>query len=105
FAPIGLHWLDGLLRLRRGDDSGALATLNRELSFEASGHLYARECCAHVRYAIGAIAWRQDDVQRAIAAFYESFTRVPGHPLSLAATAALKPGHVGAQLTKRLAAL
>jgi len=106
FAPIGLHWLAGLLRFRRGDETGARASLDRELSFETSGHLYARECCAHVRYAIGAIAWRQGDVQRAQSAFAEALARMPGHPMSLAATAALMHDHPATvQLANRLAAL
>jgi hypothetical protein len=59
------------------------------LSFETSGHLYARECCAHVRYAIGAIAWRNGDMQQALNLFAEALNRVPGQPPSLAAIAAL----------------
>ena len=106
FAPVGLHWLEGLLRLRRGDETGARASLDRELSFETSGHLYARECCAHVRFAIGAIAWRHGDVQGAMTAFAEALTRVPGHAPSLAASAALtNASPVLAQFEERMTAL
>jgi DNA-binding winged helix-turn-helix (wHTH) protein len=106
FAPIGLHWLDALLRLRRGDETGALASLDRELSFETSGHLYARECCAHVRYAMGAIAWRHGDVERALTGFAQALTGLPGHPPSLAATAALTTAAAAhAQFEQRLTML
>ena len=106
FAPIGLHWLDGLLRWRRGDETGARASLERELSFEPSGHLYARECCAHVRYAIGAIAWRRGEIHQALKAFAEALAGIPGHPLSLAATAALtQAGPAASQFHDRLTAL
>jgi DNA-binding winged helix-turn-helix (wHTH) protein/cytochrome c-type biogenesis protein CcmH/NrfG len=90
FAAVGLHWLHGLLRLHRGDAEGAREAFARELAFEPSGHLYARECCAQVWYSIGAIANRAGDTDQALSAFGEALARVPGHPLALAATAALR---------------
>jgi tetratricopeptide (TPR) repeat protein len=47
FSGVALHWLLGLVCLARGDRSRALEELERELLNEASGHLYARECCAN----------------------------------------------------------
>jgi tetratricopeptide (TPR) repeat protein len=55
FSGVALHWLRGLVFLARGDERRARESLDRELSYEASGHLYARECCANTWYAIGAL--------------------------------------------------
>ena len=59
FSGVALHWLRGLVHLARGDERRALESLERELSFESSGHLYARECCANTWYAIGALHARR----------------------------------------------
>jgi DNA-binding winged helix-turn-helix (wHTH) protein len=82
FSPVALHWLLGLVRNSRGDETGALEAFNRELSFEASGHLYARECCANTLYAIGAIHLRQGRQSDATTAFEAAIARVPAHPLA-----------------------
>jgi DNA-binding winged helix-turn-helix (wHTH) protein len=82
FSGVALHWLRGLLHLARGDERRARASLERELSFESSGHLYARECCANAWYAIGAIHTRQQRRQDATAAFQQALARVPKHPLA-----------------------
>jgi DNA-binding winged helix-turn-helix (wHTH) protein len=82
FSGVALHWLRGLLYLARGDERRALESLERELSFEASGHLYARECCANTWYAIGAIHTRRQRRQDAVAAFQQALARVPKHPLA-----------------------
>jgi DNA-binding winged helix-turn-helix (wHTH) protein len=87
FAAVGLHWLRGLVRVRRADEAGGRASFARELSFEASGHVYARECCANVWYAIGALDLRRNPAA-ATAAFAEALRRVPGHPFAAAAIAA-----------------
>ena len=106
FAAVGLHWLHGLLRLHRGDQTGAQAAFARELAFERSGHLYTRECCAQVWYSIGAMAHHEGDTDLALSAFDNALTRVPGHPLALAATAALRPsGARHLEVEERLAAL
>ena len=106
FAAVGLHWLHGLLLLHRGDAAGARAAFARELAFERSGHLYARECCAHVWYSIGAMARRAGDTDQALSAFAEALTRVPAHPLVLAATAALQSsGATQTQIEQRLTML
>jgi DNA-binding winged helix-turn-helix (wHTH) protein/predicted TPR repeat methyltransferase len=87
FGAVGLHWLRGLVRLVHGDSEAAMAAFERELAFEASGHLYARECCANAWYAIGALRLRHGDARLAVAAFGEALARVPVHAGALAALA------------------
>ena len=82
FSGVALHWLRGLLHLARGDEQRAVELLERELSFESSGHLYARECCANTWYAIGAIHSRGRRLREAAAAFQQAVARVPRHPLA-----------------------
>src|SRR6185503_6686508 len=69
FTGIALYWLRGLIRLAEDDEAGALEDFNRELANEASGHLYARECCANTWYAIGAVRLRRGETSEARAAF------------------------------------
>jgi DNA-binding winged helix-turn-helix (wHTH) protein/cytochrome c-type biogenesis protein CcmH/NrfG len=88
FSPIALHWLRGLIHLSRDEHDRALAEFERELSFEASGHLYARECCANTWYAIGALRLRQTRLADARLAFQQALERVRGHALSRIALAA-----------------
>jgi hypothetical protein len=85
FGGIGLHWLSGLLRLTQGDGDAAERHFDRELEFENSGHLYARECCAAALYAKGCHAVHRGDHGAAAMAFAEVLRRVPGHPMALAA--------------------
>jgi DNA-binding winged helix-turn-helix (wHTH) protein len=92
FSGVALHWLRGLLWLARGDEGGALESLERELSFEASGHLYARECCANTWYAIGALHNRRQRRSEAVAAFQQALARVPKHPLAKLGLGILKTG-------------
>jgi DNA-binding winged helix-turn-helix (wHTH) protein/Tfp pilus assembly protein PilF len=82
FSGVALHWLRGLVYLARGDERRALESLERELSFESSGHLYARECCANTWYAIGAIHTRKHRRREAAVAFQQALARVPKHPLA-----------------------
>jgi DNA-binding winged helix-turn-helix (wHTH) protein len=82
FSGVALHWLRGLVYLARGDARRAFELLERELSFEVSGHLYARECCANAWYAIGAIHARTQQRDKAEAAFRQALARVPKHPLA-----------------------
>ena len=57
----------------------ALESLERELSFEASGHLYARECCANTWYAIGALHQRRQQRDKAVSGDSRRRSRVcPG---------------------------
>ena len=92
FSAVALHWLSGLIHLARGDEDRALAAFERELSFEASGQLYARECCGNAWYAIGALRLRQARSADARAAFAHAVERVAQHGLARIANAALEPG-------------
>jgi tetratricopeptide (TPR) repeat protein len=87
FGGVGLHWLSGLLDLAEGHDADAERHFDRELAFEQSGHLYARECCAATWYAKGAHAFHRADRDAATTAFREVLRRVPGHPFALACDA------------------
>jgi DNA-binding winged helix-turn-helix (wHTH) protein len=92
FSGVALHWLRGFVYLSRGDERRALESLEHELSFEASGHLYARECCANTWYAIGALHARKQQRREAVAAFQQALTRVPRHPLAKLGIGVLDPG-------------
>jgi DNA-binding winged helix-turn-helix (wHTH) protein len=91
FGGVGLHWLRGLLLYRRGDAAGALAALEHELTFEASGHMYARECCANAWYAIGVLHAHGGRPADAARAFGEALTRIGFHPQSLAMLSSSDP--------------
>lgn len=82
FSGVALHWLLGLICLARGDELRAVEEFERELLNEASGHLYARECCANTWYAIGALRLRQGRAADATAAFRQALERLPRHPLA-----------------------
>lgn len=84
FGAVGLHWLRGLLLYQRGDLAGALAAFERELTFEVSGHMYARECCANAWYAIGVARARSGQPADAGRAFDEVLARIPRHTQALA---------------------
>jgi DNA-binding winged helix-turn-helix (wHTH) protein len=90
FNSVGLHWLEGLLRLQRGDDADAVASFERELTSGSDGHLYGAECCANVHYARGALAWHAGDRAQAVGCFERALVDAPGHLLARAALAALK---------------
>jgi DNA-binding winged helix-turn-helix (wHTH) protein len=85
FGGIGLHWASGLLRLSEGDADAAERHFDRELQFEDSGHLYARECCTAAWYAKACHAYHRGDCTGANAAFDEVERRVARHPMALAA--------------------
>jgi tetratricopeptide (TPR) repeat protein len=89
FSAVGLHWLRGLVLLRGGEELDARKAFEQELSFESAGHLYSSECCAHVHYALGALALREGDRAGAIAAFDRALARASGHVMPLAARHAL----------------
>jgi DNA-binding winged helix-turn-helix (wHTH) protein len=91
FSAVGLHWLQGLVRLHAGDEAGARRAFAHELSFESAGHLYGAECCAHVEYALGALAWRGGDLDEALAAFGRALRKASGHLMPRAARLALAP--------------
>ncbi|MEO7192434.1 MAG: winged helix-turn-helix domain-containing protein [Vicinamibacterales bacterium] len=90
FTGVALHWLLGLIAAARGEDDRARAELERELSFEATGHMYARECCAHTWYAIGALRLRGGDEAGADLAFGQALDRVPAHPMARVGRAAAR---------------
>lgn len=89
FSGVALHWLLGLLRLSAGDAAEARTCFERELAQEASGHLYARECCANTWYALGALAIREGRAAVAQQAFDEALGRNPEHVLARVARAAI----------------
>jgi DNA-binding winged helix-turn-helix (wHTH) protein/Tfp pilus assembly protein PilF len=98
FTSVALHWLLGLVLLARGDEEGALLEFERELAAEASGHLYARECCSNTCYAIGALRLRRQQKTEAQAAFAQALERVPNHKLVLSVLTAQSLSSVGAAL-------
>ncbi len=64
----------------------------RELSFESSGHLYARECCANTWYAIGALHARRQRRAEAVTAFQQALKRGAKHPLAHLGLGVLEAG-------------
>ena len=100
FTSVALHWLLGLVLLARGDEEGALLEFERELAAEASGHLYARECCSNTCYAIGALRLRRQKTE-AQAAFAQALERVPNHKLVLSVLTAQSLSSVGARWEAR----
>ena len=95
FTSVALHWLLGLVLLARGDEDGALIEFERELAAEASGHLYARECCSNTCYAIGALRLRRQQKTEAQQAFAQALERVPNHRLVLMVMTADTRSNVG----------
>jgi len=90
FSAVALHWLRGLLHLAHDEEARARADFERELSAEASGQLYARECCANTWYAIGALAISKGRVDEAEAAFTHALERVAIHPMARVGLAAVR---------------
>jgi tetratricopeptide (TPR) repeat protein len=98
FGAVALHWLRGLIHLARGDERAALEALERELSLESSGQLYARECCANTWYAIGVLRLRQARPEEARLAFRHALDRVATHPLAHVALTAIGDAGGGASM-------
>jgi DNA-binding winged helix-turn-helix (wHTH) protein len=92
FSSVALHWLRGLVFLASGDDDRAVEELARELTREASGHLYARECCANTWYALGTLHLRRHRLDEAREAFEQALARLPAHPMARLGRAALGRG-------------
>jgi tetratricopeptide (TPR) repeat protein len=97
FSGVALEWLLGLIQLSRGDAAAAREHFDRELAAEHGGHLYTRECCANVWYAIGAMRWRDGDRSGANEAFAEALRRVERHPLASCLLAGLPESHDAAK--------
>src|SRR6185503_4260793 len=91
-SGVALEWLLGLIKLSRGDEAAAQRHFERELAAEGGGHLYTRECCANVWYAIGAIRRRHGDRAGAHDAFAQALQRVERHPLASIMMAVSDPG-------------
>ena len=103
FTAVGLHWLRGLVMLRAGDEAGARASFDAELSFEHTGHLYTRECCAQVHYALGALSYSAGDHTGAVAAFNRALSYASGHVMALAALAELSDAGVPVEADAKFA--
>jgi DNA-binding winged helix-turn-helix (wHTH) protein/cytochrome c-type biogenesis protein CcmH/NrfG len=101
FSAVGLHWLRGLVRLARGDEAGALQDFQRELAFEATGQLYARECCANTWYAIGAVALCAGRRDEAVLAFTQTLDRIPGHIMAMAGLVSARGHEPGSRVEER----
>ena len=97
FNAVALHWLRGLLLLSRGDEAGAMAEFERELSSENDGQLYARECAANTWYAIGALKLRQGDRDAARDGFAQATARVAAHPMAAVGLAAIASADASAR--------
>lgn len=88
FPAVGLFWLRGLVLAATGAEDEAFTAFERELAFEDTGNVYAREACANTWYATGALHLCAGRHKEATAAFHEALTRVPGHPMALIASGA-----------------
>jgi DNA-binding winged helix-turn-helix (wHTH) protein len=109
FGSVGLHLLLGLVHDAQGDRASADREIERELSFEASGHIYSMHVCASTWYARGALRQHEGRDTDAVVAFGAALERAPAHPMALAALAELTGGSkrraFRAQLQQRLALL
>lgn len=76
-SVVGLNWLKGLLSLAREADDDALASFDREIALESTGHIYARECAAQAWYAKAVVLWRRRDLAGAQGACAEAIARAP----------------------------
>jgi DNA-binding winged helix-turn-helix (wHTH) protein len=89
FRTVGLHLLLGLLRLSQGDESSALQEFTRELAFDEKAQLYTPQARANTWCAIGTVRLRETQRDAALSAFDEALDIVPGHPVAMAARAAV----------------
>lgn len=88
-TAVGLHLLHGLVCAAQGDGDAARDALARELTFEDSGHIYARESSANAWYTRGALEWRDGQLAVARHAFDQALQRIPDHALASRALVAL----------------
>ena len=79
-APVGLHWLRGLVVAVRGDHHAALRCFDEEIAGGATGHIYGREFIVNARVAVGFTRLAMDDSEGAAAAFRKALEEAPEHP-------------------------
>ena len=85
FPAVGLHLLRGKVFAAQHRLAEAEQEFRRELTFVATGQLFARQCAANTWYALGAICARQGRRDEAEAAFRNAIETAPGHAYSMAA--------------------
>ena len=79
FPANGLHWMLGLIHLRRGDAAAAAAEFGSEIEF-ARHQLYATEFAIAARNGWGFALLRQEDVKGAIEMFRQALEQYPAEP-------------------------
>jgi tetratricopeptide (TPR) repeat protein len=89
FRAVGLHLLLGLLRLSQGDEVSALHEFTRELTLGERAQIYAAQSRANTWCAIGGVRLRQAQADEALKAFDTAIDLVSGHPVAMAARAAI----------------
>ena len=102
FGSVGLHLLLGLVLDAQGDRTAAEREIEREMAFEASGHIYSTQVCASAWYTRGAWDFLQGRNSDAEAAFVQALERAPAHVMALAALAELVRGSKRASIRARL---
>jgi DNA-binding winged helix-turn-helix (wHTH) protein/tetratricopeptide (TPR) repeat protein len=79
FPAIGCHWLLGTLRAARGDDEGAIADFNLELSQVHPTRLYGPEYAAAALVSRGYAELGLGQSSRARETFGAALTHIPGY--------------------------
>ncbi|HYN09190.1 MAG TPA: winged helix-turn-helix domain-containing protein [Vicinamibacterales bacterium] len=79
FPAIGFHWLLGTLRAARGDEEGAIAQFNLELSQVHPRRLYGPEYAAAALVSRGHAELALGQSSRARETFSAALTHVPGY--------------------------
>ena len=106
FRAVGLHLLLGLLRFAQGDEGSAVDEFTRELALADRPHIYTARARANAWCAIAGVRLRQTQTGTAVAALEQVLEIVPGHPVAMAARAAITRDAVAkAALERRLGAL
>jgi hypothetical protein len=86
---VALHWMKGLLLLRRDAEGDALEQFQCEQAMEVGGYAQARGFSANACYTIGVCHLRRGDMKSAGRAFEQALTRAPRHAMAQAASAVL----------------
>jgi DNA-binding winged helix-turn-helix (wHTH) protein len=79
FPAIGCHWLLGALRAARGDDEGAIAEFNLELTQVHPTRLYGPEYAAAALVSRGHAELALGQTSRARETFSAALTHIPGY--------------------------